>query len=115
MLAVPANAASAGSKHPKNGGTTTITTSPSPAPTTTTSTTTAPTATVPTYANVGSVPAHLRLTHTPTSDWTAVAFTPGKVTAAHVTSLTGTATETTLSNGVNLHRRTGPRPRVVDA
>src|SRR3954447_25565825 len=66
MLAVPANAASAGSKHPKNGGTTTITTSPSPAPTTTTSTTTAPTATVPTYANVGSVSAHLRLTITTT-------------------------------------------------
>src|SRR3954454_17143200 len=122
MLAVPATAAFAGSKHPKGGGTTTTTTTPSPAPTstaptttTTTSTTTAPAATVPTYANVGSVSAHLRLTITTTSDWTAVAFTPGKVTAAHVTSLTGTATETTLANGVKLDGATGTTTAVVDA
>src|SRR4051812_5493971 len=121
MLAVPATAAFAGSKHPKGGGTTTTTTTPSPAPTstapttTTTSTTTAPAATVPTYANVGSVSAHLRLTITTTSDWTAVAFTPGKVTAAHVTSLTGSATQTTLANGVKLDGVTGTTTAVVDA
>src|SRR4051794_13361113 len=110
MLAIPATAASAGSKHPKGGSTTTTISSPSPAPTSTTTTTTAtvpattstpaaPATTAPTtapaYANVGSVSAHLRLTITTTSDWTAVAFTPGKVTAAHVTSLTGSATQTT--------------------
>src|SRR4051794_1772037 len=130
MLAVPATAASAGNKHPKNGAPPTTPPTPSPAPTSTpsppatsttaptataTSTTTAPTTTVPTYANVASVSAHLRLTITTTSDWTAVAFTPGKVTAAHVTSLTGTATETTLSNGVNLGGVTGTTTAVVDA
>src|SRR3954453_19946735 len=42
MLAIPATAASAGSKHPKGGSTTTTITSPSPAPTSTTTTTKAP-------------------------------------------------------------------------
>src|SRR3954454_6492373 len=123
MLAVPATAAVAGPKH--NHGTTT-TTAPAPAPTAsattapapapTASATTAPTApATPTYANVGSVSAHLRLTITTTSDWTAVEFTPGKVVAAHVTSLTGSATESTLTDGVKLSSVTGTTTAVVDA